>query len=260
MKDYYLILGVHRTASKETIRNAYRKLAKKFHPDVNSSPEADGLLKAINEAYEILGDDEKRTQYDRPVHFQLEPEVPIQPRHRDPRYRRGSSHPPRESEAARLNQLKEEYRPMFLWICKFGLGLSLLLVLNVALPSRYSEEVITHTQFYRSTSRSSSSQTLLTNTGRKFTWYPESHSEINLEEGTRVVIRESAIFSTILSIKAVSPGVTVWAARIYTRLSFFPVGLFIASCLGIIFKTRANLVLNCGTVVFVSSIICFFLT
>jgi curved DNA-binding protein len=63
-KDYYSILGVPKKATREEIQKAYRKLARKFHPDVNRSPEAEAKFKEVNEAHEVLKDPEKRAKYD----------------------------------------------------------------------------------------------------------------------------------------------------------------------------------------------------
>ncbi|MBI2906414.1 MAG: J domain-containing protein [Chloroflexi bacterium] len=62
--DYYAILQVHPRAEKEVIEAAYRRLATKYHPDRNSSPEATRRMKEINAAYEVLSDPEKRRWYD----------------------------------------------------------------------------------------------------------------------------------------------------------------------------------------------------
>ena len=63
-KDYYKILGVSKGASKEEVKAAYKKLAKQYHPDLNKSPDAVEKFKEINEAAAVLGDDEKRKQYE----------------------------------------------------------------------------------------------------------------------------------------------------------------------------------------------------
>jgi curved DNA-binding protein len=63
-KDYYEILGVERAASQNDIRKAYRKLAKKYHPDVSKEKNADARYREINEAYEVLKDPDKRAKYD----------------------------------------------------------------------------------------------------------------------------------------------------------------------------------------------------
>ena len=63
-KDYYETLGIKRDATEAEIKSAYRKLARKYHPDVNKTKEAEEKFKEINEAYEVLGDKQKRARYD----------------------------------------------------------------------------------------------------------------------------------------------------------------------------------------------------
>ena len=65
-KDHYKTLGVARDASDEVIKTAFRKLARKYHPDVASDPQSEAKFKEVNEAYDVLKDPEKRAEYDNP--------------------------------------------------------------------------------------------------------------------------------------------------------------------------------------------------
>ncbi len=69
-KDYYKILGVERTANEEQIKKAYRKLARKYHPDVSKEKDAEEKFKEVSEAYEVLKDAEKRKAYDTMGYYQ----------------------------------------------------------------------------------------------------------------------------------------------------------------------------------------------
>lgn len=63
-KDYYAVMGVAREATQDEIKRAYRKLARKYHPDVSKEPDAEARFKEVGEAYEVLKDPEKRAAYD----------------------------------------------------------------------------------------------------------------------------------------------------------------------------------------------------
>ena len=64
-RDYYEVLGISKDATPEEIKKTYRRLARKYHPDVNKEPDAAEKFKEVKEAYEVLNDDQKRAQYDR---------------------------------------------------------------------------------------------------------------------------------------------------------------------------------------------------
>ena len=72
-RDYYEVLGINKNADKAAIKKAYRKLAKKYHPDTNAGdPKAEERFKEVTEAYNVLSDDEKRKLYDQFGHAAFE--------------------------------------------------------------------------------------------------------------------------------------------------------------------------------------------
>ena len=73
-RDYYEVLGVDRGADDATLKKAYRKLAKKYHPDMNpGDKEAEAKFKEATEAYGVLSDPDKRRQYDQFGHLPVHP-------------------------------------------------------------------------------------------------------------------------------------------------------------------------------------------
>jgi molecular chaperone DnaJ len=63
-RDYYEVLGLSKSASKDEIKKAYRKLSKQYHPDINKADDAADKFKEIKEAYEVLSDEQKKAHYD----------------------------------------------------------------------------------------------------------------------------------------------------------------------------------------------------
>lgn len=72
-EDFYDVLGVSKDASQAEIKKAYRKLSKKYHPDINDAPEAEQKFKDVSEAYDTLSDEQKRAAYDRYGHASTDP-------------------------------------------------------------------------------------------------------------------------------------------------------------------------------------------
>lgn len=64
LKDYYAIMGVKPTDDLKTIKTAYRRLARKYHPDVSKEPDAEARFKEVAEAWEVLSDEQRRAEYD----------------------------------------------------------------------------------------------------------------------------------------------------------------------------------------------------
>ncbi len=73
-RDYYEVMGISKDASDDEIKKAYRKLAKKYHPDLNPGDKtAEQHFKEVNEAYEVLSDKEKKARYDQFGHAGVDP-------------------------------------------------------------------------------------------------------------------------------------------------------------------------------------------
>ena len=143
--NYYEILGVPRNATQTEIRNAYRKLAKLYHPDRNSSEHAKTYIQLINEAYETLSDPQKRSQYDQPAFTYVTQETTPQPQ-KDPREEQRKENFKRWREKERIKREEEEaYKTYaFQQFKKFNIIITvwaLLLVLDeYILPPRVFQE------------------------------------------------------------------------------------------------------------------------
>jgi curved DNA-binding protein CbpA len=142
MKDYYSILRVNRSASTADIRRAYRVLVQQLHPDINPDPAAHELIKEVNEAYDVLGDEAKKREYD---YLLANPygtiEVPQPPVHRDPYFRRkGRPAPPRNTEKSERLRLIEKSLSFFRWVFKIATLFCFVLLIDFLAPrSNYGE-------------------------------------------------------------------------------------------------------------------------
>jgi DnaJ-class molecular chaperone len=106
-EGYYAIMGVSEQASYREIRAAFRRLAKKYHPDLNSSLNAEETIKKINAAFEILSDKEKRKQYDSMC---FDDSTTIQKQHRQHKENHNYSQSPTKSEDKDSSDVKDAYR------------------------------------------------------------------------------------------------------------------------------------------------------
>jgi hypothetical protein len=239
MKEYYRILGVSRTASQADIRRAYRKLVQQLHPDINPAPEAHALIREVNEAYEILGDPVKRSDYDyrfeNPFASVEEPAM----KHRDPAYRRRTySSPAPRNDPQR--ELMMQFMPYTDWLFRAGLVIALFLCVDFFLPPKQFDEVINGFQMeqYRRNPR----YFLNTNTGREIKIAYEDR--VKLQVGQEITIRESLVLAIVRK-AIVRSGDDIFVlsnlATLYGNFIFVPVLLVLSALAGAGMKARGSI-------------------
>ena len=248
MKDYYQILEVSRNASSGVIRSAYRRLAVKYHPDRNPSPAAHEIITQINEAYDVLGDEEKRKLYDLRLlggWTELGQEE-VAPPHRDPRYRRKT--PPQYTGPKKPSQyeLMKEYLPYVKWFCYAGFLVTVLLGTDRILPLKTDEETITQIYGVKGRYNRVMYYIVETNTNREIVMYQDEI--LDFYEQSVIKIHSTILYSIPMMVSDVSSTKIVKLGYIYRSLVFMPVILFGISLCGIIFSNRVEFAFNLNIV------------
>lgn len=254
MKDYYGILGVPRSAHIADIKRAYRRLAIQYHPDKNPDPSAEAIFKEINEAYDVLGDPEKKSTYDWKLQNPLS-EVLLEtqpPPHRDPAYRKRRRPPANyKSEGQRIRELMQQYLPRALWVCRVGLLVSVLFMVDYVLPYRaHSEKVV---DAYKVQGRRGFSHyIIITETGKRIKIYETAFAPNEV-----ITYETTLVYSTVMNISV--KRIELALGYVYRGLSIFPLGLFLTSLLAIIFRKSIEFSFNASIVAGLMLIISLFL-
>jgi len=145
LKNYYFILKISIYARDADIKRAYRQLAFQYHPDKNASPEAESIIKELNEAYEVLSDPQKKLVYDQQLITGRAPKVePARAPNRDPRYRPNPAGYGfrKSSKKKELQELMQSYVPLALNISRFTLLCCVVLLCDFTLPVNKRKETI----------------------------------------------------------------------------------------------------------------------
>jgi curved DNA-binding protein CbpA len=196
MKDYYRILNVRQTASAGEIKRSYRLLVLQFHPDVNPDPTAHELIKEINEAYDVLGDEIKRREYDIRLANPFVTEEAQPPPHRDPAYRRRGRYRPAPPTGTTQQDLMQKYVGVASFMAWAGCILCLVLVIDYTLPyttTRDTVQTFQHGGYGRPRGNY-----LITYSGRSIKVSAQDAQKFQL--GQPVEIIESGMFSILVEV------------------------------------------------------------
>ncbi|MBS1490697.1 MAG: DnaJ domain-containing protein [Bacteroidetes bacterium] len=227
MKNYYFVLGISMYATEAEIKRAYRKLALQFHPDKNASRQAETIIKEINEAYEVLGDPQRKAEYDQLLKgTAVEGKPPSV--HRDPRY-----HPRTHPRGPRRPTHREEILAMMaahlryaIFVSRLTLLFSIVLIADYSLPqTQTTEQIRSHYVDGRSSLK------LILSNGRSVTVNRLAARKINREAS--LIIYRSALFSVPMSLEEEHTHDRIpIEVSIYGNFIFWPILLLATSLMG----------------------------
>lgn len=240
MKDYYAILGIPASASDSDIKSAFRKLAVRYHPDKNPTPEARALFYDLNEAYDVLGDPKKRAVYDNRRANPFREILSEPPPHRDPAYHRQRRHhrPPGPAEPPASYLLMRDSLKYVLWISRAGLLICMLFFIDYFLPYQQETEIISNVAAYTTYRGGFSHLRVSTASGRQIKLY--DYAAAQLQPGDPIRLSATYIFDTVMWVTALSGTYREWIAYLYSTLIFIPVLLCINSSLALIFRKNVE--------------------
>ncbi len=239
LKNYYAILEIPFSAQQADIKRAYRKLALEYHPDRNASPNAAAIFREVNEAYEMLGDPQKKALYDQLLAGtkpEAEAVVAASSVHKDPRYR---PKPPgfvhtRNSQRKEMLEWMTRNLHAAIRLSQFTLCCSLFLFVDFCLPMKSELQKIVGFETVRGL-RGTQGLKIQSSGGTSFSI--TKSSSVPLSTGDTIVIRSSRVLGVP---KRVANLEGTFNSRIrvsiYGNFVFFPAIWLLTSALGVFYK------------------------
>lgn len=248
MKDYYRILNVSQTAGAGEIKRSYRVLVQQFHPDVNPDPTAHELIKEINEAYDVLGDETKRRAYDfRLANPFVTEEVPHPPPHRDPAYHRKGRYRPAPPTGTTQQELMRKYVGVASFMAWAGCVLCLVLLIDYSVP--YVTTTDTVQTFQTGGYGRARGNYLITHSGRRIKVSAQDAQKFQLDQSVEII--ESRMFSILVEIFLPNTNTHITnLGTVYRNFRFVPLFLFVFSALGATRKGGVEFRFNLGIINF----------
>jgi hypothetical protein len=244
MRDHYQVLGLPATASASQIKAAYRKLVQQYHPDINPSPQAHTLIQEINEAYDVLGDFDKRTIYDNQcngVYVTLEPDPSPTAQHRDPAYRRARRTGPVQESAQEI--LMKKCLPFILKLSWIGCFTCLVLFIDRVWPSHVEATEIR--SFFNERAGRTTINYIITTEGRYLKISGDDWAYVEVGQAFEFI--ESGFLRIIVGIWLPESGRTLTnLSTVYRNYTFVPLILLIVSVLGVMPFKSVEMRFNIG--------------
>ncbi len=233
--DHYKVLEISQQASEAEIRLAYKRLAKKYHPDVNPSPHAHTLFQQISESYRVLSDTGQRARYDasRQTTYSYRQTPPQQPRRDSQTAHRRNPHSYRSRPPQRQEDLIRPYMKYAYAVSWVGFFLALSLLADFVAPNKINQETITESYVLPGAPYQAEY-------GRPQLIYTSEGTRMEVRAGKETIVLTSGVAEVEKSFLFNFPrqinvqnGVSLKPlVLLYAHLSFFPILLFIFSFMG----------------------------
>lgn len=256
MKDYYQVLGLNAAASAAEIKTRFRQLVVQYHPDKNNTVEAASRIREINEAYDVLGDPNKKIQYDYQRNNLVFQQQTTRP-HRDPAYHRTRTQ--RKSAVSSQYLMMLQCMPYVTKLIYFSLFFCAFLILDLLLPKKVQEEIVIDKRSHIARSRGRSyhsSDIIYTNRGTSFQIDLESTGP--LEDGKVIFVSYTRIQNIPMRVADGGYFSVRVPVTIFGNFIFAPIILLVLSTLGFYFRKNVSMAFNLGTTIFFILLLCFY--
>lgn len=242
MKDYYYLLGIAKFSDGHEIKKAYRKLAVMYHPDKNPDPKAHEYFAEVTEAYNVLSDPKKKSDYDLQLanpFFEtatLKPE----PKHRDPAYKKQRPNPGYKSQKQRLFEMMTAYLPMMHKLLYAAAVFIAVFLIDTLLTS--STETVSVIEIRHSSNARNYFAYLSTGDSYKI----RSDDAMMIALDTPMQFEKSTLLRIPLSLTNTVGQTFRFPVTLRGNFIFLPLSLLVVTLAGFAFRKRTETSFNCS--------------
>lgn len=242
MKDYYHLLGIARFSDSQEIKKAYRKLAVIYHPDKNPDPKAHEYFAEVTEAYNVLSDAKKKSDYDLRLAnpFFDTATLAAEPKHRDPAYKKQRPNPGYKSQKQRLFELMTAYLPTMHKLLYAAAVFVAVFLIDMLLPASKETVLVVEVQ------HSSNARNYFASLSTGDSYKVRSGDAMMIAVNTPVRFEKSRLLRIPLSLTNAFGQTVYFPVTLRGNFIFLPLLLLVVTLAGFAFRKRTETSFNCS--------------